>query len=216
MNGKTIIMSGIVLIALILPTMTTDFLTLPTPNAFGQQVVPNTINKGGDSFASNTASNKSITDYNLVTASTVIGTNDNNTVPIASMNQTIPKISVLDMINSTYIAASNELDEDESDRRIIRAIRDRINDILHTVVMSNATIISTISITNSFVNSSTTINNQTRLLEAISDQVEAALAGIRAKAQAASPSIEIHTDIDAVCKADDTALADCNMNIRIH
>jgi hypothetical protein len=42
-------------------------------------------------------------------------------------------ISVVDVINSTYIAPK-EIDDNESEKRIIRAIRDRINDILHTIV----------------------------------------------------------------------------------
>ena len=123
-------------------------------------------------------------------------------------------ISVVDVINSTYIV-STETDEDDSERRISRAIRDRINDISHTVVMSNATIISTATITNSFVNESTTLNNYTRLLEIIPDQVEVALAGIRAASQPANPMIEIHTDIETVCDANNTTLAECNINIRI-
>jgi hypothetical protein len=81
--------------------------------------------------------------------------------------------------------------------------------------MSNATIISTATITNSFVNESTTINNHTRLLEIIPDQVEVALSGIRAVSQPANSLLELHTDIDAVCSANKTALAECDMNIRI-
>jgi hypothetical protein len=87
---------------------------------------------------------------------------------LANMNQTIPRLSVADVINSTYIGPK-EVNENESERRINRAIRDRINDILHTIVMNNATIISTATIANSFVNGSTTINNHTRLLEVIPD-----------------------------------------------
>jgi hypothetical protein len=82
--------------------------------------------------------------------------------------------------------------------------------------MSNATIISTARITNDFVDESTTINNYTRLLEIIPDQVEAALAGIRAISQPANPLLELHTDIESVCIANVTSLADCDMNIRIH
>ncbi|HEX2471591.1 MAG TPA: hypothetical protein VHJ59_02455 [Nitrososphaera sp.] len=157
-----------------------------------------------------------MTDYNnnIVTVSTTTGTNDSSSAPSGNMTETIPMITVLDVINSTYIVP-RDFDEDESERRISRAIRDRINDILHTVVMSNATIISTATITNGFVNESTTINNHTRLLESIPDQVEVALEGIRAVSQPTNPLIELHTDIDAVCSANNATLAECAMNIRI-
>ena len=75
--------------------------------------------------------------------------------------------------------------------------------------------ISTATITNSFVDESTTINNHTRLLEIIRDQVEVALAGIRAVAQPANPLLEVYTDIETICRANNTSLADCNMTIRI-
>ena len=81
--------------------------------------------------------------------------------------------------------------------------------------MSNATIISTATITNSFVNESTTINNHTRLLEIIPDQVEVALARIRAVSQPANSLLELHTDIETVCSANNIALAECDMNIKI-
>lgn len=123
-------------------------------------------------------------------------------------------ISAVDVINSTYIVPK-EVDDDDSERRISRAIRDRINDISHTVVVRNATITSTATVTNSLVNESITINNYTRLLEIIPDQVEVAVAGIRAASQPANPMIEIHTDIETVCDASNTTLAECNINIRI-
>lgn len=85
----------------------------------------------------------------------------------------------------------------------------------HNVVMSNATIISIATISNSFVDESTTVNNYTRLLEIIQDQVEVALAGIRSTSQPANPTIEIQTDIETVCDANNTTLAECNINIRI-
>jgi hypothetical protein len=210
----SIIMSGILLATLLLPTITADFLTLASPNAFGQKVVFGSIDKGSAGSVSDTTNNDNMTDYNnIVTVSTTTGTNDNSATPSSNMNQTIPMISVVDAINSTYIAPK-EVDEDESERRISRAIRDRINDILHTIVMGNATIIFTATITNSFVNESTTINNHTRLLEIIPDQVEIALAGIRVS-QPENPQIELHTDLDAVCSANNTTLAECDMNIRI-
>jgi hypothetical protein len=130
------------------------------------------------------------------------------------MTETVPKITVHDVMNSTYIVPK-EVNENESERRISKAIRDRINDVIHTIVMNNATIISTATITNSFVNESATINNPTRLLEIIPEQIRAALAGIRAVSQPTNPLIELHTDIDAVCSANNTTLAECEMNIRI-
>lgn len=155
----------------------------------------------------------------MVAISTTTGTNGGAiSTPSGNTNQTnqtTPMIQVVDVINQTYIVPK-EIDEDDSERRISRAIRDRINDISHTVVMSNATIISTATISNSFVDESTTVNNYTRLLEIIPDQVEVTLAGIRATSQPANPTIEIQTDIETVCDANNTTLAECNINIRIH
>jgi hypothetical protein len=218
MNNHIFIMSGILSVMLLLPTITGEFLTLAAPNAFGQQVMFDSFDKDSGGTASDTTNNNNnnniITDYSIVPVSTTIGTNGTSSAPSGNMTQTIPTITVRDVINSTYIVP-RDLDEDESERRIGRAIRDRINDVFHTVVMSNATIISTATITNSFLDESTTINNHTRLLEIIEDQVEAALAGIRTLSQPANPLLELHTDIETVCIANDTSLADCNMNIRI-
>ena len=222
MNNQITIISGILSVTLLLPTVTADFLTLATPNAFGQQAVFDNIDKGSsrrpawDITGNNNSSNNNMTDYNIVTISTTTGTNNDSisSVPSSNMTETIPMITVHDVINSTYIAPK-EVNEDESERRISRAIRDRINDISHTVVMSNATIISAATITNGFLDESTTINNYTRLLEIIPDQVEAALAGIRAISQPANPMLELHTDIESVCIANNPSLADCDMNIRI-
>lgn len=215
MNNHIFIMSGILSVMLLLPTITGDFLTLAAPNAFGRQVMFDSLDKDSGGSASDTTNNNNIiTNYNIVPISTTIGTTGNSSAPSGNMTETIPTITVLDVINSTYIVP-RDLDEDESETRIGRAIRDRINDVLHTVVMSNATIISTATITNDFLDESTTINNYTRLLEIIPDQVDAALAGIRAMSQPANPLLEIHTDIETVCIANDTSLGDCDMNIRI-
>ena len=215
-NQIIIIISGILSVTLLLPTVTADFLTLATPNAFGQQAMLGSIDKGsGGSALDTTTSSNNMTDYNnIVPISTTTTTNDGSAPPISNVNQTVPMISVVDVINSTY-TAPKEVDEDESERRISRAIRDRINDVLHTVVASNATIISTATISNDFVNESITMNNYTRLLEIIPDQVEVALARIRAGSQSSNPLLELHTDIDAVCSANNTTLAECNMTIRI-
>jgi hypothetical protein len=162
----------------------------------------------------NNNNNNNVTDYNIVAISTTTGTNNSSSAPSSNMTETIPMITVHDVINSTYIAPK-EADENESERRIGRAIRDRVNDIFHTVVMSNATIISTARITNGFLDESATINNYTRLLEVILDQVRAALAGIRAISQPANPLLELHTDIETVCIANNTSLADCSIDIRM-
>ena len=219
MNNQFTIISAILSGTLLLSTITAQFLTLAAPNAFGQQAAIDNIDKGSSGPAlditGNDNSNNNVTDYNIVAVSTTTGTNSSSSSVLSSnMTETIPMITVHDVINSTY-TAPKEADEDESERRISRAVRDRINDIFHTVVMSNATIISTAIITNDFVDESTTINNYTRLLEIIPDQVEAALTGIRAMSQPANPLLELHTDIETVCIANDTSLADCSIDIRI-
>jgi hypothetical protein len=218
MNNHIFIMSGILSVMLLLPTITGEFLTLAAPNAFGQQVMFDSLDKDSGGTASDTTNNNNnnniITDYNIVPVSTTIGTNGTSSAPSGNMTETIPTITVRDVINSTYIVP-RDLDEDESERRIGRAVRDRINDVFHTIVSSNATIISTATITNSFLDESTSTNNHTRLLEIIEDQVDAALAGIRTMSQTANPLLELHTDIETVCIANDTSLADCDMNIRI-
>jgi hypothetical protein len=222
MNNQIIIISGILLVTLLLPTIAANFLTLATPSAFGQQAVFDNIDKGSsrrpvwDITGNNTSNNinNNMKDYNIVTISTTTGTNDSSSVPSGNMTETTPIITVHDIINSTYIAPK-DVNEDESERRIGRAIRDRINDISHTVVSSNATIISAATITNGFLDESTSINNYTRLLEIIPDQVEAALSGIKAVSQPANPTLELHTDIESVCIANNTSLANCDMNIRI-
>jgi hypothetical protein len=217
MNNHIFIMSGILSVMLLLPTIAGEFLTLAAPNAFGQQGMFDSFDKDSGGSASHTTNNNNnniITDYNIVPVSTTIGTNGTSSAPSGNMTETIPTITARDVINSTYIVP-RDLDEDESERRIGRAIRDRINDVFHTVVASNATIISTATITNNFLDESTSTNNHTRLLEIIEDQVDAALAGIRAMSQPANPLLELHADIETVCIANDTSLADCDMNIRI-
>ena len=213
MNIQIIIIIGILSLALLLPNMPAEFHVLATPNPFGQQVMVGSIANDYSSSASQTINNR-VSENNIVAISTTTGTIGAMSTSSGNTNQTTPMISVVDVINSTYIVPT-ETDEDDSERRISRAIRDRINDISHTVVMSNATIISTATVTNSFVNESTTINNYTRLLEIIPDQIEVALAGIRAASQPANPRIEIHTDIETACDANNTTLAVCNIKIKI-
>lgn len=215
MKNQIIIVIAILLVGLLLSSIPIEFQALATPNPFGQQVMVDSIVKDGRGSASHITNNR-MSDSNMVAISTTTtGTNGGAiATPSGNANQTTPMISVVDVINSTYIVPK-EIDEDDSERRISRAIRDRINDVAHTVVMSNATIISTATISNSFVDESTTVNNYTRLLEIIPDQVEVALAGIRATSQPANPTIEIQTDIETVCDANNTNLAECNINIRI-
>jgi hypothetical protein len=214
MNTQIIIITGILSLALLLLNIPTEFHVLATPNPFGQQVMVDSIANDYSSSASHSINNRRMPENNIVAISTTTGTIGAMSTSSGNTNQTTPMISVVDVINSTYIVPT-ETDEDDSERRISRAIRDRINDISHTVVMSNATVISTATVTNSFVNESTTLNNYTRLLEIIPDQIEVALAGIRAASQPANPMIEIHTDIETACEANNTTLAVCNIKIRI-
>jgi hypothetical protein len=214
MNTQIIIIIGILSLALLLLNIPTEFHVLATPNPFGQQVMVDSIANDYSSSASHSINNRRMPENNIVAISTTTGTTGAMSTSSGNTNQTTPMISVVDVINSTYIVPT-ETDGDDSERRISRAIRDRINDISHTVVMSNATIISTVTVTNSFVNESTTLNNYTRLLEIIPDQIEVALAGIRAASQPANPMIEIHTDIETACEANNTTLAVCNIKIRI-
>ena len=214
MNTQIIIIIGILSLALLLLNIPTEFHVLATPNPFGQQVMIDSIANDYSSSASHSINNRRVPENNIVAISTTTGTIGAMSTSSGNTNQTTPMISVVDVINSTYIVPT-ETDGDDSERRISRAIRDRINDISHTVVMSNATIISTVTVTNSFVNESTTLNNYTRLLEIIPDQIEVALAGIRAASQPANPMIEIHTDIETACEANNTTLAVCNIKIRI-
>jgi hypothetical protein len=212
MNNQIIIV-GILSVALLIPNIHMEFWALAIPNPFSQQVIFGSIAKDYIASAQHTKDNK-ITDYNIVPVSTPTVAND--TIARASRNtdQTLPMISVVDVMNSTYIVPK-EIDEDDSERRISRAIRDRINDILHTLVRGNATIISNSTIANSFVNFPTTVNNHTRLFELIPDHMKIALVGIRAASQPADPTIEIHTDIESVCNVNNRTLAECDINIRI-
>lgn len=215
MNNQIITLGGILSVTLLLSTtISTGFLTLTAPTAFGQQVMFDSLDKDSGGSISYTTNNNTITEYNIVPVSTATGTNDSSPASSGNMTETIPMITVVDVNNSTYIVP-RDLDENESERMVGRAIRDRINDISHTVVMWNATIIPTATITNSFVDESTTTNNYTRLLEIIPDQVEIALEWVRAISQPANPTLELHSDIETVCIANDTSLADCNINIRI-
>jgi hypothetical protein len=225
MNNE-IFMSGILSVSLLLSAVSSEFLTFTTPNAFGQQAMLDSIYENKEGSAIDTThndNNNNKRDYGIVAVSTndirsaqfnTTGTNDSSVATSSNMSETIPRITVVDVVNSTYIA-SKEVGENESERRIGRAIRDRINDTVHTVVMSNATIISTATITNNFVDESISTSNYTRLLEIIPEQVEIALTLIRDMPQSANSQIELHSDIEMVCIANNTSLADCDMNIRI-
>jgi hypothetical protein len=216
MNNQIIIIiiSGILSVTIFLPTTTAEHLTLAAPNGFGQQLMFDNIDKDSSSSALDIPNNN-MTDDNIVVISTTTGTNASSAAASSNTTGTTPVITLLDVINSTYVTPK-EIDEGESERRIGRAVRDRVNDILHTVVMSNATIISTATVTNDFVDESTSTNNNSRLLEEIiPDQVETALESIRAISQPANPMLELHTDIETVCIANNASLADCDVNIRI-
>src|SRR5215208_7830381 len=133
MNNQITNISGILSVTLLLPTITAEFLTLAAPNAFGQQDVFDNIDKGSGGPALDITGNNNATDYNIVSISTTTGTNDSSSVPSSNMTEIIPMITVHDVINSTY-TAPKEVDEGDLERRISRAVRDRINDIFHTVV----------------------------------------------------------------------------------
>jgi hypothetical protein len=216
MNSQIIII-GILSVTILPPTITTEFLSLAPTNAFGQQLMFDNIDRGrsGSALDITKKNNNIMTDGNIVPTSTTTGTNDTTATPSSNMTESIPMITLVDIINSTYIAPK-EIDEGETEDRIGRALRDRINDVLHTVVMYNATITSTATITNDFVNESITINNNiTRFVEIVRDQVEIALGRIRAIAQPTSPMLELHTDIEVVCIANNISLADCDIDSRI-
>jgi hypothetical protein len=218
------VISMILSIAILLPTtVTSGFQTSLPPYAFGQFMTGRT-NEGNTSAASGIRNNandsdSNITDQNIVAASTTTAINNTSTVPSNNMTKTIPTITIRDVSNSTYIA-SKEADQDGSDRRIARAIRDRINDLTHTLVPSNATIISNATLTNDFTReSTTTINNYTRFLEVLPVQVEIALSAIMATkslSQPANSMLELHTDIETMCISNSTSVANCDINIRIH
>ena len=209
MNNQ-IIICRIFSVAILLPTITAEFLTLATPNAFGQQFMFDKENNGAALDLTNT--NIADDNNNIIAISTTTGTaNNSSAAPPSNMSKTSPTIIVRDVINSTYFAST----ETGLERRIARGVRDRINDVLHTVVMSNATIISNATITNDFLNQSTTTNNNTRFLETLPDQVWVALERMRVISQSVNPMLELHTDIKTVCIANGTSLADCNINIRI-
>ena len=206
------LVSIILSVAMFVPTNITSGFQTSVANASAQFMI-DTANEGNSSAALDTEDNDTstsdinMTDDNIVAISTITATSNSSAAPSNNTIRTSPTITVKDVVNSTYVASKDD-DEDSSERRIVRAIRDRINDLLHTVVSTNATIISTATITNDFLNESTTINNYTRLLEIIPDQVEAALAGIRAISQPANPLLELNTDIETVCIANNTSLAD--------
>jgi hypothetical protein len=220
------VISMILSVAILLPTtVISGFQTSLPPYAFGQFMTDRT-NEGNTSSASgirnNNNSNDSdnnITDQNIVAASTTTAINNTSAVPSNNMTETFPTITIRDVSNSTYIA-SKEADQDGSDRRIARAIRDRINDLTHTLVPSNATIISNATLTNDFTReSTTTINNYTRFLEVLPVQVEIALSAIMATkslSQPANSMLELHTDIETMCISNSTSVANCDINIRIH
>ena len=214
MNNQITLIGTILSITLILSISSVELLTLTPRIAFGQQLMFDNFDRERSSSLMNMP-NIRMTDDNIVAISTTTGTNASSAVPSSNLTETTPTITVIDVINSTY-TAPNDVDEDESERRIARGVRDRVNDVLHTVVSSNATIVTAATITNDFVNESTTTNNSTELFEVIPDQVDIAFERIRALPQPANPLLELHADISTVCIANNTSLADCDVNVRIH
>ena len=215
MNNQIILITTILSFTLILSTISAEFVTLTPRSAFGQSLMFDKFDTESSSSPVMNMSNNRVTDDNIVEISTTTSTNASSPTPSSNLTVTTPRITVIDAINSTYTAPKGS-GEDESERRIARGIRDRVNDVLHTVIASNATIITAATITNVFANESTTTNNNTRMLEVIPDQVHIAFERIRALSQPTNPLLELHSDIHTICISNDTSLADCNVNVRIH
>jgi hypothetical protein len=217
------LLSIILSVAMFLPTNITSGFQTSVANASGQFMI-DAANEGNTSAALGTEDNatntsdNNMTDDNIVAISTVTVTTNSSAAPSNTTVRTSPTITVKDVVNSTYIASKDD-DESSSERRIVRAIKDRIDDLLHTVVSTNATIISTATITNDFVREVTIINNTTRLLEEVLPaQLGVALDRIRALgsiSQTANSTLELHTDVEMMCIANSTSLANCDVNMRI-
>jgi hypothetical protein len=221
------LMSMILSVGILLPTtIISGFQTSVLSNASGQFMI-DSANEGNSSAALDTGNNNTntsdnnMTDDNIVATSTITATSNSSAAPSNDTTRTSPTITVKDIVNSTYIASKDD-DEDSSERRIARAIRDRVNDLLHTVVSTNATIISTATITNDFLREVTIINNNTRLLEEVLPaQLGVALDRIRAIGSISQPvnsvnsMLELHTDIEMMCIANSTSLANCDISMRI-
>jgi hypothetical protein len=148
-------------------------------NPFSQFTVGST-NNGNSSTASNMINNNNsdynTTDKNPASDRTTIATINSST---ASSNKTTEStITIRDVVNSTYLASKGNVQEG-SERKIVKAVRDRITNLLHTAVRHNATIISTATIINEVTNESNTINNNNTRFEILDDQAQSALANIR-------------------------------------
>jgi hypothetical protein len=141
-------------------------------------------------------------------------TNDNGAAPSSNMTETIPRITLVDIINSTYTAPA-DIDDDELDRFILRSVSDRIDDVLHTLVSGNATIVPTATITNDILDQINTTNNTSVFDNILRSHVTLAFERIRATSQPANSLLELRTDIETVCIANSTSLAECDINIRI-
>jgi hypothetical protein len=82
--------------------MPTEFHVLATPNLFGQQVMVGSIANDYGSSASRSINNR-MSENNIVAISTTTGTIGAMSTSSGNTNQTTPMISVVDVINSTYI-----------------------------------------------------------------------------------------------------------------
>ena len=215
MNYQIILITTILSFTLILSTISAEFVTLTPRNVFGQSLMSNNFDADSSGSPLMNMSNNRMTDDDIVEISTTTNTNASSLAPSSNLTGTTPKVTVIDAINSTYTAPKG-LDGDESERRIARGLRDRVNDVLHTIVASNATVITAATITNDCANETTTTNNITRLLEVIPDQVHTAFERIIALSQPTNPLLELHSDIHTICISNDISLAECNVNVRIH
>jgi hypothetical protein len=128
-------------------------------------------------------------------------------------NATAPKITIQDTINSTY--AISDPKSEESEKAIIKAVKDRLIDLVHTVAARNATITSSGTITNDSLKESITVNNNyTRIIEVLTDQLEMVL-GRTNNASQASNVTQIHTETKMTCISNGTAQANCDIAMKI-
>jgi hypothetical protein len=87
MSNQAILISGILSVTSLLPTIAAEFLTLASPNAFGQQVMFDSIDRDNSSSASDTTNNDNMTDHDIVVISTTTGTNESSAASFSNMNQ---------------------------------------------------------------------------------------------------------------------------------
>jgi hypothetical protein len=123
------IMSMVLSVAVFVSATSSGSVNSVPQKAFGQSTVDST-NEGNTNTTSNTRNNNnnrgySTTDKNIVAVTSAIATNNSGITPSNNATETIPTITVHDVLNSTYLASKGN-DPDGSERRVNRAIRDRV------------------------------------------------------------------------------------------